>query len=117
MFTWLRLVIVPELRRVPCEQQAKLLAAGVLRALTDAHVHMAGLVSSLCAGVGAIAGGRLIRGVLHSDLQRFFGGLFGGALVGGMIGGVIYAVVLLARTRPHVRAAIAAGARRAETSR
>ena len=117
MFTWLRLVIVPELRAVPVEQHTNLLAASVLRALTDAHVHMAGLACSLCAGVGAIAGGRLIRGVLHSDLPRFFGGLFAGAVVGGMIGGAIYAVVLLARTRPHVRAAIAAGARKAEAAR
>lgn len=115
MFQWLRLVIVPELRAVPVEQHTNLIAAGVLRAMTDAHVHLAGFACSLCAGVGAIAGGRLIRGVLHSDLPRFFGGLFLGALVGGAIGGVIYAVVLLARTRPHVRAAIAAGARRAET--
>jgi hypothetical protein len=117
MFTWLRLVIVPELRAVPVEQHTNLMAAGVLRAMADAHVHLAGLACSLCAGVGAIAGGRLIRGVLHSDLPRFFGGLFMGALVGGMIGGVIYAVVLLARTRPYVRAAIAAGTRRPGTSR
>jgi hypothetical protein len=89
----------------------------VLRALTDAHVHFAGFACSLCAGVGAIAGGRLIRGVLHSDLPRFFGGLVAGALVGGLIGGVIYALVLCSRTRPHVRAAIAAGARRAEIQR
>jgi len=105
------------LRSVPCEQQAKLMAAGVLRALTDAHVHLAGFACSLCAGVGAIAGGRLIRGVLHSDLPRFFGGLFAGALVGGLLGGVIYALVLLSRTRPHVRAAIAAGAHPADPSR
>ena len=117
MFTWLRLVIIPELRAVPVEQHTNLIAAGVLHALTDAHVHMAGLACSLCAGVGAIAGGRLIRGVLHDDLPRFFGGLVTGAFVGAVIGGVIYAVVLLTRTRPHVRAAIAAGARRTEASR
>ena len=56
MFTWLRLVIIPELRAVPVEQHTNLIAAGVLHALTDAHVHMAGLACSLCAGVGAIAG-------------------------------------------------------------
>ena len=117
MFQWLRLIIVPELRAVPVEEHTNLIAAGVLRALTDAHVHLAGFACSLCAGVGAIAGGRLIRGVLHNDLSRFFGGLFAGALIGGMIGGVIYAMVLLARTRPHVRAAIAAGTRRAEAPR
>jgi hypothetical protein len=116
MFQWLRLIIVPELRAVPVEEHTHLMAAGVLRALTDAHVHLAGFACSLCAGVGAIAGGRLIRGVLHSDLPRFFGGLFVGALVGGLLGGVIYALVLLARTRPHVRAAIAAGAHRADPS-
>ena len=117
MFTWLRLVIVPELRAVPVEERTRLIVAGVLRALTDTQVHMAGLACSLCAGVGAIAGGRLIRGVLHNDLSRFFSGLVAGAFVGGAIGGVIYAVVLLARTRPYVRAAIASGARRDPASR
>ena len=107
MFHWLRLVLIPELRTVPMEQRAHLLAGGVLRALTDAQVHMAGFACSLCAGVGAVAGGRLIRGVLHNDVPRLFGGLFLGALIGGVIGGAIYSTVLLRRTRPHVRAAIA----------
>jgi hypothetical protein len=107
MLQWLRLVLVPELRAVPVDQRAHVLAGALFRALTDAQVHFAGFACSLCAGVGAVAGGRLIRGVLHNDIPRLFGGLFLGALIGGVIGGAIYSTVLLRRTRPHVRAAIA----------
>lgn len=110
MLQWLRFVIFPELRGVPVEQRTKLMGAAVLRAMTDFQVHVAGLACSLCAGLGAIAGGRLITGVLHSDPLRFFGGLITGAIVGGAIGGAIYATVLLARTRPRMRAASSAAA-------
>ena len=117
MLQWLRLVIFPELRGVQPEQRTKLMGAAVLRAMTDVHVYVAGLACSLCAGLGAIAGGRLITGVLHSDPLRFFGGLVTGAVVGGVIGGMIYATVLLARTRPRVRAALSAAASKAEAPR
>ena len=117
MLQWLRLVIVPELRTVPVEDRTKLMGAAVLRAMTDLQVHIAGLVCSLCAALGAMSGGQLLRGAVSRDPNHFIGGLITGAIVGGITGGVIYATVLLARTRPKVRAALSAAASKAEAAR
>jgi hypothetical protein len=106
MLQWLRLTLVPELRCVPPGERPPLMADAMLRALSDRQVHWAGSASSMCGALGAIFGGHLLTGVLTRDAVRFFSGLCTGTIIGGVIGGALYVIVLLARTRPHVRRAL-----------